>query len=277
MALPMRNLIQRNGVYAVRVQLPADVRAAFGKTAAVRSLKTRNLNDALEQAGREIAAIKRQIEKVRCGESASQIAITPTPQWSPDDAFDAIQRWAKATIDKSYLDHFHGLATNFSPFGDEAVALSERLHALQEHRFGDIMGFDASLVEAIAGQRLDITITHPSIPHLRAWFGHAWVTVEGHSARFRRGDFSEWSLHATPEPSGSRQHEIEGGYGAAGPATRSASRFRRGGWFGALDWNGLGRERVSPRGRQPPASGRKSPFPIADSRQSTAHPASRFV
>ena len=48
MALPMRNLIQRNGVYAVRVQLPADVRAAFGKTAEVRSLKTRNLNDALE-------------------------------------------------------------------------------------------------------------------------------------------------------------------------------------------------------------------------------------
>src|SRR5437588_9725166 len=71
MTLPMRNLIQRNGVYAVRVQLPADVRVAFGKTAEVRSLKTRNLNDALEKAGPMVAEIKRQIERARRGEERS--------------------------------------------------------------------------------------------------------------------------------------------------------------------------------------------------------------
>jgi len=203
MTLPMRNLIQRNGVYAVRVQLPADVRKAFGKTAEVRSLKTRNLNDALEKAGPMVAEIKRQIERARRGEERPPQATTrSSPAWSPDAAFEAIQRWAKGVIDKSYLDHFHGVAPTFSPFGEEAVAMSERVHALQERRFADIAGFDECLVEAIAGQGLDISIGHPAIAHLRGWFGEACVTVERHAARFRYGDFSEWSLEVTAEPSG---------------------------------------------------------------------------
>jgi integrase len=210
MTLPMRNLIQRNGVYAVRVQLPADVQAAFGKTAEVRSLKTRNLNDAIEKAGPMVAAIKRQIEKARTGvEPAPQANPNPPAPWSPDAAFDAIQRWAKITIDKRYLDHFHGLAPTLSSFGDDAVALSERIHALQESRFADVVDFDASLVQAIAGQGLEITIAHPAIPHLRAWFGQAWGAVESHSARFRHGDFSGWSLEAMPERSGSLVVAVE--------------------------------------------------------------------
>lgn len=204
MTLPMRNLIQRNGVYAVRVQVPADVRAIFGKTAVVRSLKTRNLNDALEKAGPMVAEIKRQIERARRGEKCPpQVTSKQPAPWSPDAAFDAIQRWAKVTIDKSYLDHFHGLALTFSPFGEEAVALSERVHALQERRFTDIARFDAILVDAISGEGLDITLGHPAIPHLRGWFGEAWETVERHCVRFRHGDFSEWSLEAAPGPSGS--------------------------------------------------------------------------
>lgn len=199
----MRNLIQRNGVYAVRVQLPADVRAAFGKTAEVRSLRTRDPHDALERAGPMIADIKRRIDNVRRGElSASPVEPAVDVSWSPDDAYEAIQRWAKATIDKSYLDHFHGLAPAFNPFGEEAVALSERVYALQQRRFADIADFDGRLAEALVGQRISVTATHPAIPRLRAWFGEAWQEVEGHVARFRQGDFSDWSLKpasATPE------------------------------------------------------------------------------
>jgi hypothetical protein len=151
MTLPMRNLIQRNGVYAVRVQLPADVQAAFGKTAEVRSLKTRNLNDAIEKAGPMVAAIKRQIEKARRGEEpAPQANPNPPAPWSPDAAFDAIQRWAKIAIDKSYLDHFHGLAPTLSSFGDDAVALSERIHALQENRFADTRTLKSSVIDRSA-------------------------------------------------------------------------------------------------------------------------------
>lgn len=195
MAGLMRNLIQRNGVYAVRVQLPADVRGAFGKTAEVRSLRTRDQHDALELAGPMIADIKRQIEKARRGEkSAPPPEPTVDVSWSPDDAYEAIQRWAKATIDEDYLRHFHGLAPTFNPFGDEAVALSERVYALQQRRFADIADFDSRLADALVGQGIRLTATHPAVPRLRAWFGEAWQEVEGHVARFRGGDFSEWSV-----------------------------------------------------------------------------------
>lgn len=198
----MRNLIQRNGVYVVRVQLPADVRESFGKTAEVRSLRTRDPHQALERAGPMIADIKRQIEKVRRGEKAVQpSAPMPMASWSPDDAYDAIQRWAKAVTDKDYLDHFHGRTPVFEMFGSEAVALSERVYALQQCRFGDIPGFDDRLVEVLSEQGIDIGAGHPTIPHLRSWFGEAWQRTEAHAARFRQGNFSEWSLNPPVEAS----------------------------------------------------------------------------
>lgn len=202
----MRNLIQRNGVYVVRVQLPADVRESFGKTAEVRSLRTRDPHQALERAGPMIADIKRQIEKVRRGEkvvqpSASTPAPAPVASWSPDDAYEAIERWAKAVTDKSYLDHFHGRAPTFDTFGTEAVALSERVYALQQRRFGDIPDFDDRLAEVLGEQGIDIGAGHPTIPHLRSWFGEAWQRTEAHAARFRQGEFSEWSLNPSTEAS----------------------------------------------------------------------------
>lgn len=87
----MRNLTQRNGVYVVRVQLPADVRESFGKTAEVRSLRTRDPHQALERVGPMIADIKRQIEKVRRGGKVVQPSVS-TPAPAPVASWSTAQR-----------------------------------------------------------------------------------------------------------------------------------------------------------------------------------------
>ena len=156
-----------------------------------------------------VAAIKRRIEAIRAGEKTDlEFSPSAAPKqpalWSPDDAFAAIQNWAKAVTDKSYLEHFHGEAPVIAPLGDEAVALGDRMLALSERRFGDIVRFDEALVEALSGQGIEVALGHPAIPNLRGWFGNALLSVESHSAKFRQGDFSKWSLESVLAASGAR-------------------------------------------------------------------------
>jgi integrase len=199
----MKNLACRNGIYEVRVQIPKDVQGAWGKIAEQRSLNTRDPNDAIVKAAPIIADIKRRIAAMRAGAvEPPRVVPRPSVGWSPDDAFDAIQRWAKGTTDRAYLQHFHGEAPAFDRFGDEGMAHSAVMHALQERRWADIAGFDDALVDAISSEGVPITRGHPAIPHLRAWFGEARETVEKEIERFRRGEFSQWSMAAPSEPLG---------------------------------------------------------------------------
>jgi len=215
------NLAQRNGVFETRVQIPKDVQSAYGKTRDGGTHGTRDFNTALERHGPMVAAIRRRIETIRAGEK-TDLGTSPkrAPKqpslWSPDDAFAAIQNWAKSVIDKSYLEHFHGEAPVIAPLGDDAVALSDRALALSERRFGDIARFDEALVEALTGQGIDIALRHPAIPNLRGWFAEAWLSIENHSAKFRQGNFSQWSLAVT---SGNAASEIASASKAMAAAT----------------------------------------------------------
>lgn len=203
MSRQVPNLKPRNGVYETRIQIPKDVQLAYGKTVEHVSHGTRDFATALERHGPIAARIKRQIDAIRAG---GEMAPTPAANhalWSPDDAHAAIQKWTKAAIDQAYLDHFHGLGEPIDPLGAEAVAISDRVMALREGRFTDVAGFDASLVAAVSGQGIPITMDHPALSRLRGWFGEASLTLEGHLARFRRDDFSEWSLDPTAERQGS--------------------------------------------------------------------------
>ena len=200
MSRQVPNLKPRNGVYETRIQIPADVRIAYGKTVEHVSHGTRDFATALEKHGPIAARVKRQIDAIRAGTPLVQPTPSAHALWSPDDAHEAIQRWTKATIDKAYLEHFHGLAETMSAFGDDGIARSDRIMALRENRFADVPGFDASLVEAVAAQGIAITEGHPAIPRLRGWFAEASLTVESHVVRFRVEDFSGWSLNATAGP-----------------------------------------------------------------------------
>lgn len=204
MSQQVPNLTQRrNGIWETRIQIPKDVQAAYGKTVEHVSHGTRDFATALERHGPLAARVKRKIDAIRSGLPAQQPPAQTHALWSPDDAHAAIQRWTKATIDKAYLDHFHGLVEPMSPFGDEAVAHSERIMSLRESRFADVADFDFSLVEAVSTHGIAITAGHPAIPRLRGWFAEACLTVESHLVRFRLDDFSGWSLNATAEPSAS--------------------------------------------------------------------------
>jgi integrase len=206
MALNMANVQKRGDTYEVRVQIPADVRHAFGgKWAVVRSLRTSDGNEALERAAPIIADTKRRIAAARKGQKlAPKPAPTPAGVINPDEARAAMQRWLKVSTDQAYLDHFNGTAARMSPFGAEASALSRTVHALRERRFADVPDFDDKLVAALSGQGVEMARGHPALPRLRGWFAEAWDALERRIERFRREDFTEWSLEAVPEP----QHSL---------------------------------------------------------------------
>lgn len=198
------NLITRNGVYWTKVQIPADVRAAYGKTWDGGSLKTREPNTAMERHGPLVAKIKRKIDALRLGRATgSAVAEIDRPDiWSPDDAFAAIGRWAKATTDRAYLETFHSMAPSRAPFGDEAMAHAAMMHAFQEKRWGDVADLDSMLVEALTGEGIEVKLGDPALSRLRGWFGEALHRVEKHREAFGRDDFSGWTLDGPAAPQG---------------------------------------------------------------------------
>jgi integrase len=204
MSRQVPNLKPRNGIWETRIQIPKDVQAAYGKTVEQVSHGTTDFDEALAKHGPIAAAVKRRIKDIRAGLVVQPLQAAPPPpaRWSPDDAHAAMHRWAKATIDAAYLNHFHGSAPIISRFGDEAVAIGDRVIALRDRRYNDVANFDATLVNGLVNHGIDITASHPALPNLRLWFAESWLTVEKHLARFRDDDFSQWSLEAAPEPAG---------------------------------------------------------------------------
>jgi hypothetical protein len=61
----MKNVERRGETYVVRVAIPQDMRHAFGKSAIIESLRTKDQVEAIERAAPVIAAIKRRIVETR--------------------------------------------------------------------------------------------------------------------------------------------------------------------------------------------------------------------
>ena len=202
MVLRMENVERRGEVYYVRVIVPPDARFAFaGKTAEWRSLRTKDENIARERAAPIISDIKRRIATARSPQGTLLGPTVPLlPPINPDVAQNAIERWQTRTINDGYLAHFNGTAPKFSPLGNDAVEISNRLYALQQSRYGEIAGFDDALVAALAGEGIAIQRDHPAIPNLRSWFGESWREAESHLQKFSQANFSEWSFEPAITP-----------------------------------------------------------------------------
>lgn len=182
----MKGLHKRDGIWRVRVAIPADLQVRWGKREEIVSLSTTDENEAIRLGAPKIADIKQRIKDMR------KPAAAPLPPAPPAVArltipqtFGAIRQWRHYAIDDAYLDAFNGTSTPHDP-----VAASSVRYALQHHStIGQITDFDARLAEV-----LSIPVDHPVIQraNVREWFRQAWSDVEGFRDRFQRDDFNGW-------------------------------------------------------------------------------------
>lgn len=184
----MKGLEKRGGVWRVRIAIPADLRAQWGKREEIVSLHTGDEHDAIERGAPIIAAIKRRIKALRnpVQQTASTKAI-PTVRLRPEQAFEIIQAWRHDQIDRAYADAFDPIAD--SELRD--VEAGSRLrYALSDHSTLDrVVDFDDRLA-AVLNRAPDSAVVHQ--PTVREWFRAAWLDVEAFSDRFSRLDFNGW-------------------------------------------------------------------------------------
>lgn len=227
---------KRNGIWWIRLQVPADLQERWGKRNEVRSLRTTDKFRATSLAGPIQEQFKAQVAAMRA--AMAPAAATPVVPfkpltkaiWTPDEADAVIQRWNKATVDQAYLDHFHGTAPTYSRFGEEAGATSERIYALSQRRWADVAGFDDALIATLEREGLKLDPASPALVHLRSTFGTAWESAERHIDRFRNGDFSRWAIEPTAAPLRPAESLLQrSGSPAAGMAlTKLVERFLTG-------------------------------------------------
>lgn len=190
----MRYVTNRAGIYGIRIDLPKSppsVRAHFGVTAIWKSLGTADKAEAFDKAGPQIAALLRQIETVKKGQSGPAAPPQAIPRLSPDEAHRAIEGWKNIRIQAAYLDAFNRM---LEPVADP-VAYSDMMYALQQ-------GQEPEGLTELLASALGVSPDFPVLgqPHLRQWFREAWLEAERRIAEFRREDFGNWSDETVEPP-----------------------------------------------------------------------------
>ena len=207
----MKYVQQRNGVFRVRIPIPEAARHAFPELNKadefVQSLRTKDEAEAFRLAPPIIANVLAQrdaaLKPVAPAVKATVSATPAVPVFPRPEVERAVERWRVATINAAEAEHFNGVALAISPFGDEAMALSERRHQLSSPATWEhISDFDDRMREALASQGLDVPVGHPLLNQavVRGWFGRAWASVEYHTEQFRLGVFKHWPEDATAAP-----------------------------------------------------------------------------
>jgi integrase len=191
----MSYLLERNGIFYVRVVIPSDVRRSFGgRTAAWRSLRTRDPVKALELGAPIVADIQRQIERARRHPHADEAPEPVSVPLDPDLAWAAIQRWRRRSIDRSYVRWFNEAPPVAASLSDEASARSRLRAKLRAYQVDLIPEFDGALLGALRSENVILEESHPALPNLRRWFCEAWADVEDYDEKFRWGKFAEWEM-----------------------------------------------------------------------------------
>jgi integrase len=228
----MKGLWSRNGVWHVRIGIPEDVRHAFGgKREFLQSLRTRDKHEALRLGGPIVASVHARIAAARrasptvppaSGVPPQPLVSAPPPAplavIDPRKLERAIAVWRDQEIERAYIDHANGLAVQPAPFGEEAIARSERVYALQQGEWAKIADFDAHYAAALAQAGVEIAPAHPLLAKTRSWFGTAWLEVERMTERFRAGDLS-WAPPSAAVAAGGAPAEAA----AAGPTGAGTS------------------------------------------------------
>ncbi len=115
----MRGLEKRGNVWRIRVSIPADLRARWGKREEIVSLNTFDQNEAIRHGAPVLAAIKDRIAAMRAGPAATVTLPSPVVEMiSPTAVFDTIQLWRSSTIDQDWRAAFNGIL----PTVDQAEA-----------------------------------------------------------------------------------------------------------------------------------------------------------
>jgi integrase len=193
----MRHVLKRDGIWWVRINIPADLQAEWGKTAEWRSLKTSDDLEAMQAAPAIIAEIKGRIAAMRLGNLPAptpQTAVIAPIRLTPEQAISLIERWRNNQLEAAYVQAYNG---ELAPLdGDERALRSERMYALsQPSPWERIVGFHENHA-AVIGVPLD----HPALRHSRGLFADAWLDMEREIDRFRLGDFSRWTPKIAAEP-----------------------------------------------------------------------------
>jgi len=107
----MRHVLKRDGIWWVRINIPADLQAEWGKTAEWRSLKTSNDLEAMKAAPAIIAEIKGRIAAMRLGNQPAltpQTAVSAPIRLTPEHAIGLIERWRNNQLEAAYVSAYNG-------------------------------------------------------------------------------------------------------------------------------------------------------------------------
>lgn len=189
----MQNVRLRNSTYYVVFNIPARVRHAFGgKPQVWKSLRTKDKTEARNRAVPVLAALEAQ---VKAADVQTQSVVPATAQRiiiQRDHAIAAIERWRRATIQRSYDLHWNDAAPEWEPLSAEASALSSMRYKLSAYDLDDVADFYPTFASALNSQGIAADADHPVLPKLARRFADAWSNVERHIDRFRSGNFDHW-------------------------------------------------------------------------------------
>lgn len=191
----VRNLYKRGNVWIVRVAIPADLQAAWGKASEKVSLKTTSQAEALSLSAPIIANIKAKIAALRAGALPSAEALKgQTERLTLTTLQGRIEAWERAEIDEAYLAHFNGEREALTPNqAYERSSLIGLLDTAGERREPQpwtlVDGFDDHLAEA-----LGVPVSHPGVSLVRGEFGQAWARVLTFTDKFENRNYGEWEV-----------------------------------------------------------------------------------
>ncbi|MGA0602979.1 DUF6538 domain-containing protein [Caulobacter sp. KR2-114] len=184
------NLTVRNGIFESRIQIPADVRVAYGKSVEQVSHGTRDFLTALAAHEETQRAVRARIALLRSGQAAA--AQPKRPDWTPEKALAAIGAWERKETERRYLDAFYGRTPRFNFLDPEISRLQELVKSLDGRRWWEVPGFLEELVSAMAGEGIALTPDDPAIASLERPFGEALARVSRQTLLFGERDFSQW-------------------------------------------------------------------------------------
>lgn len=190
----MKGLEQRNGIWRVRVAIPADLRAAWGKREEIISLNTTDEHEAIRRGAPLIADIKQRIKAMRNPAAPPPVITRQHPRMSREEVFEAIQKWRREEIEGDYRDFWNGEGIVHNP-----ESASQLRYLLGDHsRIDQIETFTARLADI-----LDVPVATPFLQRqdVREWWRVAWLDVAQWRDRFSRDDFNGWPEEDdTPAP-----------------------------------------------------------------------------
>lgn len=181
----MQKLVRRGAILYVRVTIPEDVRAAYGKREELRSLRTKDESEAKRRGGPIIAEIEERIRALRNPAAPPPVIARQHARMSREEVFAAIQAWRHNEIEGDYRDFWNGEGITLNP-----ESASQLRYLLDDHsRIKDIKTFTARLADV-----LDVPPDTPFLqkPDVREWWRIAWLEVEQYRDRFSRNDYTGW-------------------------------------------------------------------------------------